>query len=127
MSKNLTPPLLTALFLFLILLSGACAQNSPAVESSKTDTPTAVSTPKPDTNLSQNNGQGQSASKALVIHKPRPSPAWGKIVQFRREEINKETLYEFVLQDDQGIIRTATYHENSSGDGYWEVLVWDQP
>jgi hypothetical protein len=61
------------------------------------------------------------------------SPAWGKVVQYKREQIpalmgkDPETLYEFVMQDEDGIIRVATFHENSSGDGYWEVWVWDQP
>lgn len=74
-----------------------------------------------------------SSARALVVHKPMPNPAWGKVVQYHREEIfalsekNREILHEFVFQDDQGIIRTAIYHENASGDGYWEVTVWDQP
>jgi len=71
--------------------------------------------------------------KALFLHKPMPSPSWGKVIQYHREQIlalsekNRETLHEFLFQDDEGIIRTATYHENASGDGYWEVWIWDQP
>lgn len=73
------------------------------------------------------------SSKALLIHKPMPDPAWGRLVQYRKDQIfalseeQRETLYEFVFQDDRGIIRTAVYHEGSNGSGYWEVMVWDQP
>ncbi len=42
-------------------------------------------------------------------------------------DANRETLYEFVFQDDKGVVRTAVYHENASGEGYWEVTVWDLP
>ncbi|HTC20799.1 MAG TPA: hypothetical protein VK859_08125, partial [bacterium] len=72
-------------------------------------------------------------SKALVLHKPKPSPAWGKVIQYHQEKVmalsdkDNETLHEFLFQDDNGIIRTAIFHENASGDGYWEVWVWDQP
>jgi len=97
-------------------------------ESTKTKaTEKMVATPKPLTT-----GKNNNYSNALIIHKPAPDPAWGKIVQYKREQITsisskeKETIYEFVFQDDQGVIRTAIYHENDSGDGYWEVLVWDQ-
>jgi hypothetical protein len=62
-----------------------------------------------------------------------PDPAWGRLVQYRKDQIfalaedKRETLHEFVFQDDQGIVRTAVYHETASGTGYWEVWVWDQP
>jgi len=71
--------------------------------------------------------------KTLVVHKPLPNPAWGKVVQYHREQNfaladkSWETLHEFVFQDSNGVVRTATYHETSSGDGYWEVWVWDRP
>ncbi len=70
--------------------------------------------------------------KALVIHKPMPNPAWGKVIQYRREqnfalsESNREVSHEFLFQDDEGTVRTAIFHENSTGGGYWEVWVWDQ-
>ena len=86
-----------------------------------------VATPKP-----LMTGKNNNYSNALIIHKPATDPSWGKIIQYKREQITslstkgKETVYEFVFQDDQGVIRTTIYHENDSGDGYWEVLVWDQ-
>ena len=69
----------------------------------------------------------------MTVHKPMPDPAWGRVIQYRMERIpalsnkSKETLHEFLFQDEQGIVRTAVFHENASGDGYWEVWVWDQP
>jgi hypothetical protein len=86
-------------------------------------------TPTPGRLKPLNNPNG---TKALIIHKPMPSPSWGKVVQYHQDQIfalsekNREILHEFVFQDEDGIIRTATFHENSSGDGYWEVWVWDQ-
>jgi len=77
--------------------------------------------------------KNQQPGKILFIHKPMPNPAWGKVIQYHRDQIlalsekNRETIHEFLFQDDAGIIRTAAYHENSSGDGYWEVWIWDQP
>jgi hypothetical protein len=70
--------------------------------------------------------------KALVIHKPMPSSTWGKVIQYHREQIfaltdkNREVLHEFLFQDDEGTVRTAVFHENAEGNGYWEVWVWDQ-
>lgn len=93
---------------------------------------TDVSSPTPSS-PSPTLSHAAGTAKALVVHKPMPSPAWGKLIQYHRQETfvladkNRETLYEFVFQDDSGIIRTAIYHENPSGDGYWEVTVWDQP
>jgi hypothetical protein len=74
----------------------------------------------------------QTNVKALIIHKPMPSPSWGKVIQYHREQIfaltdkNRETLHEFLFQDDEGVVRTAVFHENADGGGYWEVWVWDQ-
>lgn len=97
-------------------------------ESASNDSSDAVSSPTPPiTNHALDTG------KALIVHKPKPSPSWGKVIQYRRTENfvqadnARETLYEFLFQDEAGIVRTATYHENASGDGYWEVWVWDQP
>jgi hypothetical protein len=100
--------------------------------SEPTDQPTVEPTPQP-TPTKPDYSNNPDPSKALVIHKPKPSPAWGKVIQYHREKVlalsdqDSETLHEFVFQDDNGIIRTAIYHENESGDGYWEVWVWDQP
>jgi len=61
------------------------------------------------------------------------SPSWGRVIQYRREQAgdasgnHKETLHEFVLQDDAGIVRVAVFHENGAADGYWEIWLWDQP
>lgn len=100
-----------------------------------TDATPAVATPSPQPLSAESDKVplGGESSKALVIHKPRPSPSWGKVIQYHRQEVlplsdkNREILHEFLFQDDQGIVRTAIFHENASGDGYWEVYVWDQP
>ncbi len=87
-------------------------------------TPTPV--PKPRTVVNESN------AKTLVLHKPATNPAWGRVVEYRKEtaqsNVDKttETLHVFLFQDDQGVVRTAVYHEGASGDGYWEVLVWDR-
>jgi hypothetical protein len=77
--------------------------------------------------------QNNSLSNAIIVHKPALDPTWGKVVQYSQEQAisstdkSRETLHKFLLQDDKGIVRTATYHENAAGGGYWEVWVWDQP
>ena len=118
---------------FLIALSAAPGR---AEETSVSSDPTpAAATPRPQPTASepakiQVNGE---SSKTLVIHKPRPSSSWGKVIQYHRQEVlplsdkNREILHEFLFQDDQGVVRTAIFHENAFGDGYWEVYVWDQP
>jgi hypothetical protein len=70
-----------------------------------------------------------SSSSTITIHKPATDPSWGKIIQFQEEQSTTahETLYKFLFQDATGIVRTAVYHENTTGTGYWEVWVWDQP
>lgn len=124
---------------FLLLLSLFCNpfKAAGAAESSKMKSSekspesspavTVTPTPLPEITHSPN------MSKIIAIHKPMPSPSWGKVVQYHREKAvampgkNPETLHEFLFQDGQGIIRTAIFHENASGDGYWEVWVWDLP
>jgi hypothetical protein len=92
---------------------------------------TATPTPDPSTNT-QPVTQQYGNTKLLEIHKPMIPTAWGRVLQYKKEvnfalaSHNQETLYEFVLQNNDGIIRTATYHETPDGDGYWEVYVWDQ-
>jgi len=94
-----------------------------------TPTPAAKPTPTAANPATTNNTH---SSNVIFIHKPMPSPSWGKVIQYHREisqspsEKNREIIHEFLFQDDQGIIRTAIYHENASGDGYWEVWVWDE-
>jgi hypothetical protein len=115
-----------AIFLFLLsqtiwadVVSTTATDRSLTASNSPTPEPTYTDHPDP--------------SKAIVLHKPKPSPAWGKVIQYRQEKVtalsdkDSETLHEFVFQDADGIIRTAIFHENASGDGYWEVWVWDQP
>ncbi len=85
--------------------------------------------PKPTVSV-----KSPAESSILGIHKKALAPAWGKIVQYRKYETkafsekSREDLYEFVLQDENGVVRIATYHENAnSSSGYWELLIWDQP
>jgi len=94
--------------------------------------------PKPTTDATQVpiptiQPKGQSYTKALIIHKPMPDPAWGKVIQYHSELTTdvetktKGTLYTFVFQDDKGVVRIANYHEDENGEGYWEVYLWDLP
>ncbi|HVM32212.1 MAG TPA: hypothetical protein VMU88_03695 [bacterium] len=98
---------------------------SPALAASLTPTPT-------DSNANSAPG-AYNSSKVLEIHKPLIPPAWGRVLQYKKEQNfvlsghNQETLYEFVFQNDEGIVRTATYHETADGNGFWEVYVWDEP
>jgi hypothetical protein len=113
-----TPHFLARLSFFatLALSTFSWAQNPP------TPTPGSVAATAP----------GYSGSKILEIHKPLIPSAWGRVLQYRKEENfvlsgrNQETLFEFVFQNDEGIVRTATYHESADGNGYWEVYVWDE-
>ena len=95
-----------------------------------TPTPTDTATPTPVPR--PKSVSKETDSKTLVLHKPATNPAWGRVVEYHKEnsvssaDKTPETLYTFLFQDDQGIVRTAVYHENSSGDGYWEVYVWDR-
>jgi len=106
------------------------AQETPTVTPTQLPIPTETSSPKAH---HQDRNKTTGSTQIIVVHKPQPIAAWGKVIQYKREEIlaltekNRETIHEFVFQDEDGIIRTATYHENASGDGYWEVWVWDQP
>jgi len=74
-----------------------------------------------------------NTSSTIIVHKPATDPSWGKVIQYQEEKsisgIDKtnETLHKFLFQDSNGIVRVAVYHENASGNGYWEVWVWDQP
>lgn len=130
---KLNSPLFLLLLLFPFL---ACSAQTDSKQPTSNDkTVQAVVTPTPKVNSAQANNINRSSStiKALVVHKPMPSPSWGRVIQYHREENfvlsdkNRETLHEFLFQDDAGVVRTAVYHENASGDGYWEVWVWDQP
>ncbi len=125
-------------FLALVLafsfpLEGVLADNSASISDEASPVPEAASTPQPTPTSETKSNRSPQADQALIIHKPMPSASWGKVIQYRREEIfplsdnNRETLYEFVFQDDKGIVRTAVYHETPSGEGYWEVTVWDLP
>lgn len=124
---------LTASFLCLFLsFSTAPAQETSGTDSPKKDvsapTPTAMADAPAKKPLVLKAG-----AKGLEIHRPLLSPSWGRLIQYKKEQIlalsekNRETLHEFVLQDDQGVVRVAIFHESASGEGYWEVYVWDQP
>lgn len=123
----MSPSVPIRLLLFLFSLSLPAWLRADAADGKDSKTTSATPLFKPAAN------HGTGSPKDLVIHKPMPSPAWGKVIQYHREQVlppsdkNHETLHEFLFQDDQGIIRTAIYHESVSGDGYWEVWVWDQP
>ncbi len=126
-------------FLILFLMFGCSCLMSPspviaADDENKTPTPPITVQPTPDsqtTDNSQRQVKGQTYDKALVLHKPMPDPAWGKLVQYHTENAVdastklKEIIYCFVFQDDKGVVRVANYHENENGDGYWEVYQWD--
>ena len=119
------------LWAFLILLAPCLlfAQDAPSF--APTTTPSPTDTPAPKTGKPRTKTSG--SIQIILVHKPQPPSAWGKVIQYKREDIlalsekNRETLHEFVFQDEDGVIRTATYHENAAGEGYWEVLVWDLP
>jgi hypothetical protein len=129
------------LFLVLLSLGLTAADKKQAPEGDIPDdykedaapVPAPSPTVKPTPSATQSTTPKKSdSSKVIIIHKPMPSPSWGKVIQYHREisqspsEKNREIMHEFLFQDDQGVIRTAIYHENASGDGYWEVWVWDQ-
>jgi hypothetical protein len=109
-------------FLFLLLLFNI-AQISFADDSAA-----SVST---DSSHNKKTDSSDSSS-TIVVHKPATDPAWGKVIQCQEEKSTatsdktEETQYKFLFQDSNGIVRTAIYHESSSGNGYWEVWVWDQ-
>ena len=125
---------LSAALLILVFL--AATFHGFAAAPKKAPTPIHVSTPTPQPTAAPTEEVPQpnvNISKSVVVHKPMPDPTWGKVIQYHHEQNfalavkSWETLHEFVFQDVKGIVRTATYHETSSGDGYWEVWVWDRP
>lgn len=92
---------------------------TPTPEATTPATPRKVRTPYPGT--------------ILNIHRKMLDPAWGQVIQYRKYESKtfsdreRETIHEFVLQDNDRVVRIASFHENAKGEGYWEVLVWDLP
>ncbi|HXL72171.1 MAG TPA: hypothetical protein VN963_00980, partial [bacterium] len=58
-----------------------------------------------------------NSSSTLIVHKPAPDPSWGKVIQYQEEQSvssvdqTHETLYKFLFQDSNGIVRVAIYHE----------------
>ena len=128
--------LLVAAFAVLFFPTRSLAKKKEAAEQpiqvldEPTATPTVTATPTP---LSQPRSiSNNTNSKTLILHKPATNPAWGRVVEYHKENAlstadkTPETLHVFLFQDDQAIVRTAIYHESSSGDGYWEVFVWDR-
>ncbi len=132
MKLNSSSFLVLLLFPLFVCSTARADSNQPA---SDDKTVTAAPSPTEDASSVQasNINHSSSAIKALIVHKPMPSPSWGRVIQYHRQENfvlsdkNRETLHEFLFQDEAGIVRTAVFHENASGDGYWEVWVWDQP
>ncbi len=127
--------LVALLFILLapLILSAAKQTTDPAetpITPTSIPTPISTTTPKP---LQYKPLQQQDTLKTLIIHKPQSDPSWGKVIQYHRElsggpnDKTREILHEFLFQDNEGVVRTAIFHEDSSGDGYWEVWVWDQP
>jgi hypothetical protein len=129
MNSRLSFALLLVSGLFSFWVLAAATKVQPTATPVPTPTPVPTSVPaaasKPPVNA--------NISKSLVVHKPLVNPSWGKVAQYRREQNfaladkSWETLHEFVMQDDEGTVRIATYHESASGDGYWEIWVWDRP
>ena len=112
--------------LFLLLIHTSVRAENSSAKTTPTPTPTQITS-------TSDSKSGDTTNETIVVHKPATDPTWGKIIQLQQEqaispfEHTKETLYKFLFQDDHGVIRLATYHESSSGTGYWEVWVWDQP
>lgn len=107
-------------FLLVFSVSSLHAEEKASVS----PTPTATATP-----VSSEATKNQNT--VLTIHKPRIPAAWGDVRQYRREERTetdgrKVIFHEFVLQDQKGIVRIATWHEYPEGKGFWSVLVWDE-
>jgi hypothetical protein len=129
---KLKPFSFVVLLLFFFGASWTLADDSQPIPEGNAENASASPTPSPTPKPSKN-VQTYGSIKALIVHKPLIPPAWGHVIQYHRQENfvlsdnNRETLHEFVLQDDSGVVRTAIYHENPSGEGYWEVMVWDQP
>ena len=126
-------PLIALLLASSFATKVALADNASSAGGESTTAQETLATPQPTPSPEDKFNRSPRADQALIIHKPMPSASWGRVVQYRREELfplsdnNRETLYEFVFQDDKGVVRTAIYHENVSGEGYWEVTVWDLP
>jgi hypothetical protein len=74
-----------------------------------------------------------SSSSTVIVHRPATDPSWGKVISYQQEQAvsnidrTRETLHKFLFQDSNGIVRVVVYHEPVSGNGYWEIWVWDQP
>jgi len=122
-----TQPRFISFKIILIGLFSICNQASFALDNSP-------STVKPSDTSSQNKqNDSVTSNTTITIHKPTTDPAWGKVIQYQQEQAisstdkTREILHKFLFQDSQGIIRLATFHESTSGNGYWEVWVWDQP
>lgn len=118
--------------LALLILSPFVFADQTAASSSNNKSTLASQTPASQSTPASSK-KGANSAKVLVVHKPMASPSWGRVISYHKTEIfplsdsNREILHEFLFQDDQGIVRTAVYHESASGDSYWEVTVWDQP
>jgi len=123
------PLFLSFLILTILILSLPHLGAAPALP---TPVPKPVATPIPSPAPPKPARASGESTKSILVHKPMPPAHWGKVVQYKKEqsfsfaEKDRETLHEFVFQDESGIIRTAIFHEGQNGDGFWEVVVWDQ-
>jgi hypothetical protein len=128
--KPLVPSciVLAAFILAHPYLGAAPSLSTPGAKPAETPAPSPIPTKSVPTPVRAPGESGRS----ILIHKPMPPAHWGKVVQYRKEQSfsfsnkDRETLHEFVFQDDSGVIRTATFRESENGNGFWEVLVWDQ-
>ncbi len=101
------------------------AKDSASLTPDAADTAEPTVTPVPKRVLKK----APNLKQVIEIHKPMPDPSWGKVLQYHMETAPdaKGTLHKFLFQSEDGILRSAIYHDETSGDGYWEVLVWDLP
>lgn len=118
--NSLVRAVLSVIFIFSSTLTIAFADNSDSAS-----TPAKIR--QPNTNTID------ASSNTIIVHKPATDPSWGKVIQYNEEQVisptdhTKETVYKFLFQDSENVVRLAVYHESTSGTGYWEVWIWDQP
>lgn len=116
-----------------LLFLAACEIAGAAEVASTAPSPTPTATPEILSSPLARKARTPSPTSILTLHRKMLDPAWGRVVQYRKSETksfsekDREILHEFVLQDTENVVRVATFHENTKGEGYWEVWVWDLP
>ena len=147
MKQQLTALLASGIVLGFLSIPGVCF-SAPATPVPSKATPTPVPTRASSPPVSSAAAPAPRAAvppvassfyanpgHTLLLHKPLIPSEWGQVIQYHRETITtnslfnseKETIHEFTLQSTDGIIRTAFYHEPETEGAYWVVWVWDQP